>query len=190
MLHHLKWPWTEGCIIKASLCRLYFIISPGHETMCSPSFIHVPFHPVLIPFRSKCVRGYIKARKKLFFRTFIITLVFSQDLPHFLNTVENWSLNPLTLHKIFAVKILKEPRLGFRERKITRTLKNECRLNYYTWHKHLLCVRWSLTTEKATIFQVVSSESNWTRMGLWSQLVPGSSKLPGLHYLPTSNYFP
>ena len=60
----------------------------------------------------------------MFSRTFIITLKSPQDLPQFLNTVENWFHNPLTAHKISAVNILKEPLLGLSRRKITLTHKN------------------------------------------------------------------
>lgn len=76
----------------------------------------------------------------MFSRTFIITLNSSENLPQFLNTVENWFLNPSTAHEISSVKILKEPLLGLSGRKITQTHKNMCTKNYYMWHQHLLSI--------------------------------------------------
>lgn len=54
----------------------------------------------------------------MFPSTFIITFHSTQVQPQFLNTVENWFLNPLTAHEICAVKILKELLLGLSEEKI------------------------------------------------------------------------
>ncbi len=68
-----------------------------------------------------CTWAHKGQDKTMFSRTFIITFQSSQDLPQFLNTVENWFLNPSTAHKICAVKILKEPLLGLSGRKITQT---------------------------------------------------------------------
>lgn len=60
----------------------------------------------------------------MFPRTFIITFHSTQVQPQFLNTVENWFLNPLTAHEICAVKILKELLLGLSGGKILKsTLK-------------------------------------------------------------------
>lgn len=58
-------------------------------------------------------------------RTFIVTLQSSQNLPQFLNTVENWFLNPLTTQKICAVKILKEPLHGLRGRSTFKKKKKK-----------------------------------------------------------------
>lgn len=100
--------------------RKYWLYPSLHPLF---SFISLPFCAILTTFPSAllraCVCGNIKARTKTMFpRTFIITFHSTQVQPQFLNTVENWFLNPLTAHEICAVKILKELLLGLSGGKI------------------------------------------------------------------------
>lgn len=120
--------------------------------------------------------GHIKARTELCFsRTFIITLNSSQDLPQFLNTVENWFLNPSTAHKISAVKILKEPLLGLSGNKITQTHKK------YLQKKTITCgtkicflydrVRQQRKQGSSKLFPEKVIELGWDYEASWSRAV-------------------